>query len=370
VLSTLAGTIDQRQSFLYAEMRRMAKVGSSGIFERMKRRVYASFIVLLSLVFTFGSDWPAVAQLSDLTKALREIDNKICRTFKATCKAKRSTHAKKSRGSVAAKSIPTKVSNVVKVQTPRAEPKITPPLPRQKPLVKPQAASLVTLPPFKPQKSAAISLPPAAVPSTKPPPDAPSSDEDKDCLQQLHAQGADFTVATGVVDAVATGVPDNGLCHVQNPIRLKYVKTQSNIIKLPEAPLLNCKYALQFSKWLSESAAPILAAQLNTALEIVSTGPGYECRGRNGDMFAKISEHGRGNAVDISTFSMHDGKVINVADAQNPSTSSYAILRALRSSACGYFTTVLGPGSNAAHASHFHFDLGLHGKSGTHHICE
>jgi hypothetical protein len=85
---------------------------------------------------------------------------------------------------------------------------------------------------------------------------------------------------------------------------------------LPEAPLLNCKYALQFSKWLSGSAAPILAAQLNTALEKVSTGPGYECRARNGDMFAKISEHGRGNAVDISTFSMHDGRIIDVAEAK------------------------------------------------------
>jgi hypothetical protein len=85
---------------------------------------------------------------------------------------------------------------------------------------------------------------------------------------------------------------------------------------LPEAPLLNYKHALQFSKWLSGSAAPILAAQLNTALEKVSTGPGYECRARNGDMFVKISEHGRGNAVDISTFSMHDGRIINVADAK------------------------------------------------------
>ena len=43
---------------------------------------------------------------------------------------------------------------------------------------------------------------------------------------------------------------------------------------------------------------------------------------------------------------------------------------ALRISACGYFTTVLGPGANAAHAEHYHFDLGLHGKSGNYRICE
>jgi hypothetical protein len=45
-------------------------------------------------------------------------------------------------------------------------------------------------------------------------------------------------------------------------------------------------------------------------------------------------------------------------------------MRALRISGCGYFTTVLGPGANAAHAEHFHFDLGIHGKSGNYRICE
>jgi hypothetical protein len=42
----------------------------------------------------------------------------------------------------------------------------------------------------------------------------------------------------------------------------------------------------------------------------------------------------------------------------------------LRTSACGYFTTVLGPGADAAHASHYHFDLGVHGKSGNYRICK
>jgi hypothetical protein len=43
---------------------------------------------------------------------------------------------------------------------------------------------------------------------------------------------------------------------------------------------------------------------------------------------------------------------------------------AFRTAACGYFTTVLGPGANAAHASHFHFDLAMRGKNGDHRICE
>jgi hypothetical protein len=392
-------------------------------YETMRRRSFASLVVVLSLMFTLGSSWDGSARSSSLIKALREIDRTICRSLKATCKAKPATHTERRHNSVAAKPIRVKISNAVKVQTAPAKPNVTPPLPLQnpfvkpaevshaplpkprpqqlasailppvvgspakphrdgppgkvmpplplpKPLVKPAEVSPAPLPKPKPQQLASAILPPVVGAPAKPNRGGPPGNIDEDCLQQLRAQGAGFVVATGVVDSVATGVLDNGLCHVQNPVRLQYVKAQDHLVKLPEAPLLNCKYALQFSKWLSESAAPILAAELNTPLERVSTGPGYDCRSRNGDMFAKISEHGHGNAVDITTFSMHDGKVVIVADAQDPSSSSYTVLRKLRSSACSYFTTVLGPGTNAAHVSHFHLDLGLHGKSGTYHICE
>jgi hypothetical protein len=101
---------------------------------------------------------------------------------------------------------------------------------------------------------------------------------------------------------------------------------------------------------------------LNSPVDRISTGPGFECRGRNGDGSAKVSEHGYGNAVDITTIHLRNGKVLNVADS--------TLLHGVRASACGYFTTVLGPGANAAHASHFHFDMGVHGKSGNYRICQ
>jgi hypothetical protein len=233
-----------------------------------------------------------------------------------------------------------------------------PPLPTQKPVITAKAVASAPTPgakPQNPQKQAAI------IPRVLPK-DTMPGDDDKTCLQQLRVLGADFTVPAVNVDS--------GKCHVQNPVNLHSVKAQQNSIKLPEAPLLNCKFALQFSKWLSESGAPILAAQLNTPLEKISTGPGFECRGRNGDGSAKTSEHGFGNAIDISTLRMHDGKVLNVQDAANSNSATNAILHGLRASACGYFTTVLGPGSNSAHEKHFHFDLGVHGKSGNYRICE
>ncbi len=39
------------------------------------------------------------------------------------------------------------------------------------------------------------------------------------------------------------------------------------------------------------------------------------------------------------------------------SPSARGLLNTVRSDACSYFTTVLGPGYNPEHADHFHFDL-------------
>ena len=38
--------------------------------------------------------------------------------------------------------------------------------------------------------------------------------------------------------------------------------------------------------------------------------------------------------------------------------------------ACGYFTTVLGPGSDPAHADHLHFNSALHGATPNYRICQ
>lgn len=230
--------------------------------------------------------------------------------------------------------------------------KLTSPAPRstQRPVIASKATLSAPLPRIKPE---ALQQQAALIPRALPKEAAPK-DGTESCFQKLRAMGAKFTIAAATVDY--------GKCSVENPVNLRSVTTKQSTIDLPEEPLLNCKFALQFSKWLSESGAPILSAQLNSPVERISTGPGFECRGRNGDGTAKVSEHGYGNAVDISTFRLRNGKTLDVGDS--------TLLPGVRASACGYFTTVLGPGANAAHASHFHFDMGAHGKSGNYRICQ
>ena len=327
----------------------------------MQRRIFIVMTLILTFAISCTIGSVAHAKPSALLRALQEIDRNMCRNVKATCKTKHRNHAKKLHVAPVKKPKPDPAPVVEKVATPAVPPPKKMEIVTKSPVAKPETQP--PLPHLKPLRPVAIILPtPAIIPKIEPPNEATPNASDETCLQQLRSQGAEFTIAADTVDS--------GLCHVYNPVRLQSVIAQKHVIKLPETPLLNCKYALQFSKWLSESAAPILAAQSNSQLEKLSTGPGFQCRGRNGDSSAKISEHGYGNAVDISSFHLANGKDIIVGDALNPNAASFATLHGLRSSACGYFTTVLGPGSNAAHATHFHLDLGMHGKSGNYRICE
>ncbi len=339
------------------------------------------FIVFLAAISLWlGGGIGVAAQPNALTKFLNDVDRSICRKYKITCKTRAKPATAGRQNPAASASEPTAVPSEgtaatvettpmppIPVRKPRfvlnAAPAApgksanTPPMSTQKPVIAFAAAAAIPFPRVKPQtlgKQAMVI--PRIIPEDMPP------DDNTGCLQKLRAAGAKFTVPASNVDS--------GSCHVQNPVNLKAIKARGSSIELPDGPLLNCRFALQFSKWLKESGSPILAAQLGSPLNRIATGPGYECRGRNRDSSAKISEHGFGNAVDIATLRLQDGRLLDVAEASRPNSANSAVWHGLRASACGYFTTVLGPGSNGAHQGHFHFDLGVHGKNANYRICE
>ncbi len=68
---------------------------------------------------------------------------------------------------------------------------------------------------------------------------------------------------------------------------------------------------------------------------------------------AKLAEHGRGNALDISAIKLGNGALFNLTDP----LVSKPFREQMRALACGRFTTVLGPGSDAYHSDHIHLDL-------------
>jgi hypothetical protein len=131
-------------------------------------------------------------------------------------------------------------------------------------------------------------------------------------------------------------------CGVPEAVRVTSVAG----VRLSQAATVDCSVATALNTWVDEVAQPAFDGRLSE-LRIAAH---YICRSRNNVKGAKISEHGKGRAIDISAFVLTDGRVLTVADNYNRT------LRKIYKAACGIFKTTLGPGSDGYHEDHFHFD--------------
>jgi len=142
-------------------------------------------------------------------------------------------------------------------------------------------------------------------------------------------------------------------CGGRDMLRLAAVlRADGTRIAIKPTPVLRCEFAESAAAWLSDEAAPRVD-KLGAPLRTVETFDDFECRGRNRVAGAKLSEHGKGNAVDVRSFILADGRSIGLTDISVPKEFRDEI----RDSACHRFTTVLGPGADAQHESHIHLDL-------------
>ena len=147
---------------------------------------------------------------------------------------------------------------------------------------------------------------------------------------------------TGPGDCTATDVVELDAVFVADRYR----------IVLSPAVTLRCPMAETVTHWLRDDVAPAIAA-LGKSVRGVETLDSFDCRRRNGITDAKISEHGRANALDVRAFKVADGAAIELT---NPSVAK-SLREKLRQSACSRFSTVLGNGADAYHDSHVHLDL-------------
>jgi hypothetical protein len=157
-------------------------------------------------------------------------------------------------------------------------------------------------------------------------------------------------------------------CRLSGAIRLKAVTTAIGSVTMSGDPAMLCSFAREFSGWVREVAAPLALGHMGQRLARIETGEAFACRARYDKPGAVPSEHAKGNAVDIAAFVLADGSRILVKQQDDGAARDLA--HALRMTACGYFTTVLGPGTDPAHEAHFHFDSGLHGATPNYRICE
>ncbi|MGH6726796.1 MAG: extensin family protein, partial [Pseudolabrys sp.] len=105
-----------------------------------------------------------------------------------------------------------------------------------------------------------------------------------------------------------------GACGGRDMVQLDAVLlADSGRVEIKPAPVLRCEMAETFAAWIREDAAPRVSA-IGAALRSVDNYGDFECRGRNRVFGAKLSEHGKGNAIDVRSFTLADGRVVILTD--------------------------------------------------------
>jgi hypothetical protein len=156
--------------------------------------------------------------------------------------------------------------------------------------------------------------------------------------------------------AIAPSVPavtgPNG-CGIEDAVRLEAIVLPDGArVALSPPAILRCSMAEAIVEWVRTDIAP-LALTLGAPLRGLDNYAAYHCRSRNNIKGAILSEHGKGNALDIRLIRLANRTTVAWTD---PSVSK-EFREKLRKSACARFRTVLGPGSDGYHDSHIHVDL-------------
>ena len=128
------------------------------------------------------------------------------------------------------------------------------------------------------------------------------------------------------------------------------------VLKPGEASM-QCPLALGSYIWMREIDR--LAEQhLGSGLENIHHYGTYSCRRQNGNNSGRWSEHAFANAWDIASFELQDGRIVSVLKDWDGDKDRQKFLRGVRDEACNIFRVTLSPDYNAAHADHFHVDMG------------
>lgn len=182
-------------------------------------------------------------------------------------------------------------------------------------------------------------------PASAPGPALPSA-ESRQCLADLGRDGVRFR-------ALPDRLFDNG-CSAVGAVQLLDIGT-------PVANLgaMTCPLADAFEKWVREAVQPAARAWLGSRVVRIESFGTYSCRPVNGQAGARLSEHGRANAVDVGAFTLADGRRITIlAGWSGADENVRRFLRAVHDSGCRRFKVGLGPDANSFHRDHLHFDMG------------
>ncbi len=170
-----------------------------------------------------------------------------------------------------------------------------------------------------------------------------------------------------------------GACGVDYPLRVATLGESALVgfaeesitarpVAVAPAATLACPLVSVLDRFVSDAVQPAATRWFGQPVTGIKQISAYSCRGMNDESDARISEHAFGNALDIASFTLADGRTITVKDGWRGTPEEQGFLHDVQDTACTLFTTVLAPGSNAYHDDHMHVDLMR--RSSGHIVCQ
>ncbi len=155
----------------------------------------------------------------------------------------------------------------------------------------------------------------------------------------------------GVLYTPLENSPKSDKCGLYNALSLGQSYTPFS------APLrMTCAQTAALYTWERHIVAPAATKFLGSPVERIETYGSFSCRNVAGT--GRASEHAGANAIDVSGFRLKDGRLIDVKKHWRAGGKEAKFLRKVHKGGCKLFSVTLGPDYNAAHADHFHMDMG------------
>jgi len=143
-----------------------------------------------------------------------------------------------------------------------------------------------------------------------------------------------------------------GTCTLEGTLNLK-----RSLTPYTAAPLrMTCHQMAALHTWERHIVRPQAEKLFGSPLRQIETYGTFSCRNIAGTR--QRSQHAYANAIDISGFVLEDGTRISVKADWRANDEKGKFLKRVHAGACRLFSVTLGPDYNAAHADHFHLDMG------------
>ena len=157
-----------------------------------------------------------------------------------------------------------------------------------------------------------------------------------------------------------------GECGGIDLVRLEAVMLPDNSrVEINPPAVLRCSMAEAIVDWVRDDLAQLRRSISDRGCARCGTTPPITAAAATTSSAPMISEHGKGNALDVRSITLVNGKTIDPTDPH----VSQEFREGWKKSVCARFSTVLGPGSDGYHENHIHVDL-MQRRNGYRAMCQ